>query len=278
MSYQAAQHAADIIRMQLPTSFSPMLGIILGTGSGALAEQIEPVAKIPYKNITGYSVSTVQGHQGQLIAGYLQGLPVVCLQGRVHFYEGAPVQALQVMIRSIKLLGCTTLLLTNAAGSLLESVPPGQLMLIKDHINFQGINPLVGCNDDAIGARFISMDNAYDQELRAILQQQAAAMSIPLTEGVYLGVLGPSFETHAEIRAFRLLGADAVGMSTIAEVILARHCGLKVACLSVISNFAAGMTKHMLTHEEHLATVARTTATLAELINRFAAHYLKQHS
>ena len=274
MQCEQAEQAAETIRLQLPQDFSPKLGIVLGTGSGILAEQIEAVAKISYEHIPGYSVSTVQGHQGQLIAGYLQGLPVLCLQGRVHFYEGASVDAMQVMMRSVKLLGCTAILLTNAAGSLLESVPPGSLMLIKDHINFQGINPLVGINDERVGPRFVSMDNAYDAALRSSMQKHAEAIGIPLAEGVYLGVLGPSFETHAEIRAFRLLGADAVGMSTVSEVILARHCGLKVVCLSVISNFAAGMTNQMLTHEEHLAAVARTTTTLAELIKRFAADYV----
>lgn len=273
MQFEQAQQAAETIRLQLPTNFFPKLGMVLGTGSGIIAEQIEAVAKIPYEHIPGYSVSTVAGHHGQLIAGYLQGLPVLCLQGRVHFYEGTSAHTMQVMMHSIKLLGCSTMLLTNAAGSLLESVPPGSLMLIKDHLNFQGINPLVGLNDERIGPRFVSMDNAYDAALRASMQGHAQAMGIPLHEGVYIGVLGPSFETHAEIRAFRLLGADAVGMSTVSEVILARHCGLKVVCLSVISNFAAGMTNKMLTHEEHLAAVAQTSTTLTELINRFAADY-----
>jgi xanthosine phosphorylase len=194
----------------------------------------------------------------------------------VHFYEGASVTALQIMIRTLKVLGCESLLLTNAAGSLRESVAPGQLMLINDHINFQPINPLVGENDDRMGDRFVSMDNAYDQDLRNSLQRSAKKLNIPLAEGVYIGVLGPSFETHAEIRAFRVLGADAVGMSTVAEVILARHCGLKVACLSVISNFAAGMTSTFLTHEEHLAIGNQASHVLLELVTQFAADLATQ--
>src|SRR3990167_3096567 len=265
MSFEAIQQAVNSIRLKLPINFSPKLGIVLGTGLGALAEHIEQVANIPYGDIPGFHVSTVSGHAGRLIAGYLQGLPVLCLQGRVHFYEGASVTALRIMIGTLKFLGCESLLLTNAAGSLQESVAPGQLMLIKDHINFQSINPLVGENDDRIGERFVSMDNAYDQALRDSLHRSAKTMDIKLAEGVYIGVLGPSFETHAEIRAFRILGADAVGMSTVAEVILARHCGLKVACISVISNFAAGMTSTMLTHEEHIAISNKTSHLLLEL-------------
>jgi len=271
MHFEHTQQAVDVIRSYLPEHFSPTLAMILGTGLGALAADIDPVAEIAYEKIPGFSASTVPGHQGRLIAGYLNGLPVLCLQGRVHFYEGTQPAVMQIMISSLRLLGCSALLLTNAAGSLLESVAPGQMMLIKDHINFQGINPLVGLNDERIGPRFISMDDAYDPALRARMQRIAKEIGVTLTEGVYIGVLGPSFETHAEIRAFRILGADAVGMSTVSEVILARHCGLKVVCLSVISNFAAGMTQQMLTHEQHLSAVDQVATTLTALVKRFAS-------
>lgn len=273
MHFDNLKQAVEAIRLKLPPHFSPKLGIVLGTGLAALGEQIEPVAELTYESIPGFLVSTVQGHCGRLIAGFLKGIPVLCLQGRVHFYEGASPAAIQIMIGSLKALGCTAVLLTNAAGSLLESVPPGQIMLIKDHINFQGINPLVGLNDERIGPRFVSMDNAYDADLRTRMKHIGQTIGVTLTEGVYIGVLGPSFETHAEIRAFRTLGADAVGMSTISEVIVARHCGLKVICLSVISNFAAGMTSQMLTHEEHLISAALASTLVIELVQRFAAEY-----
>lgn len=273
MHFDNLKQAVEAIRLKLPPHFFPKLGIVLGTGLAALGEQIEPVAELPYECIPGFLASTVQGHCGRLIAGFLKDIPVLCLQGRVHFYEGASPATIQIMIGSLRALGCTAVLLTNAAGSLLESVPPGQIMLIKDHINFQGINPLVGLNDERIGPRFVSMDNAYDADLRTRMKHIAQTIGVTLTEGVYIGVLGPSFETHAEIRAFRILGADAVGMSTISEVIIARHCGLKVVCLSVISNFAAGMTSQMLTHEEHLISAALASTLVIELVQRFAADY-----
>lgn len=269
--FEAVQQAVTVVRAHLPENFVPKLGIVLGSGLGELGEHIEQVANIPYKDIPGFHVSTVPGHAGQLIAGYLQGLPVLCLQGRVHYYEGTSVAAMQTMIRTLKFMGCETLLLTNASGSLHEKVAPGRLMLINDHINFQGINPLVGLNDDRIGPRFVSMDNLYDESLRQKFHVIANEMGIEMAEGVYIGVLGPSFETPAEIRMFRTLGADAVGMSTVPEVILARHCGLKTVCIAVITNYAAGMTNKMLTHEEHVAATGRVSATLIELVKRFAA-------
>lgn len=263
------QHAADIIQQQVPDDFKATLAIILGSGLGPLAEEIEAVAIIAYADIPGFHVSTVHGHQGRLILGYWHGLSVVCLQGRAHFYEGASVQALQIMIRTLKCLGCTQVLITNAAGSLRAEVGPGELMLVTDHINFQGINPLVGPNASEFGERFVPMDNAYDRDLRARCQEVATLAGQSVAEGVYMGVLGPTFETPAEIRAFRVLGADAVGMSTVAEVILARHAGMKVLCISTITNLAAGMDEASLSHAETLLQATGATAKLVNLLGLY---------
>ncbi len=268
--YEAIHQAVRVVRSHLPEDFVPKLGIILGTGLGSLGDHIKKLATVPYYDIPGFHASTVPGHPGQLIAGYLEGLPVLCFQGRVHFYEGASIAAMQVMIRTLKFMGAEMLLLTNASGSLREEVKPGRLMLITDHINFQAINPLVGPNDERIGPRFVSMDKIYDVELRERFHQIAGEMQIQLAEGVYFGVLGPTFETPAEIRAFRTLGADAIGMSTVPEVILAKHCGLKIVGLAVITNLAAGMTSHSLTHEEHVEMTGRVADQLIHLVRRFA--------
>ena len=269
MQFEAVHQAVNAIRFHLPENFTPRLGIILGTGLGQLGEQIEQLANIPYQEIPGFYVSTVPGHAGRLLAGYWQGVPVICFQGRVHFYEGAPVEAMRMMIYSLKFLGCETLLLTNAAGSLHLDMPPGSLMLIKDHINLQGISPLQGLNDERIGQRFVALDEVYNLTLREELKSLALDLKIPLTEGVYLSVLGPHFETPAEIKAFRILGADAVGMSTVPEAILAKHCGLKVLAISVITNLAAGLSAGILTHEEHIAVGRESSAKLINLLKSF---------
>jgi len=263
------EQAAAVIQPRLPNDFKPTVAIILGSGLGPLAEEIEAVATIPYSDIPGFHISTVHGHQGRLIVGTWHGLSVVCLQGRAHFYEGASPEALQVMIRTLKCLGCEQLMVTNAAGSLRAEVGPGELMLITDHINFQGINPLVGPNANDFGPRFVPMDNAYDRVLRARFQEVATAQGQNVAEGVYIGVLGPTFETPAEIRAFRILGADAVGMSTVAEVILARHAGLKVLGVSIITNLAAGMEETSLSHEETLSQANDASGKLVHLLGLY---------
>lgn len=275
-TYQPEQAAAMILP-RLPSDFKPAVAIILGSGLGPLAEEITAVATIPYSDIPGFHVSTVHGHQGRLIIGYWQGLSVVCLQGRAHFYEGASPSAMQVMIRTLKCLGCEQLIVTNAAGSLRAEVGPGQLMLLTDHINFQGINPLVGPNADVFGPRFVPMDNAYDRVLRARFQDVATvAQGQAVAEGVYIGVLGPTFETPAEIRAFRTLGADAVGMSTVGEVILARHAGLKVLGVSIITNLAAGMEEASLSHEETLAQANDASSKLVHLLGLYVKSLVEQ--
>lgn len=249
--------AADYIQQQKP-NFTPQVGLILGSGLGELADQITTATDIPYTEIPGFPTSHVKGHASRLVLGKLGNMPIACMQGRVHGYEGAKEDAFKIFIRTLKLLGCHTLIITNASGSLRANVNPGQLMLITDHINLQHTNPLIGPNDENFGSRFFPMDNAYDVTLRKRFHQIAKMSEILLAEGVYVGVTGPSFETPAEIRAFRSLGGDAVGMSTIPEVIIARHCGLRVAAIAAITNLAAGMSEEELSHEHtlHFAHIA----------------------
>jgi xanthosine phosphorylase len=271
MSLEAIELACHTIRLMLPKDFKPQMAIILGSGLGQLGEHVDAIATISYKDIPGFHASTVAGHKGMLIAGYLKGLPVICLQGRVHFYEGASIESMQVMIRTLKFLGCSALFITNASGSLRPDVHPGRLMVINDHINFAGINPLVGMNEDSIGPRFTPMDDAYDPALRARFQKVAQKENVDLAEGVYFGVLGPTYETPAEIRAFRILGAGAIGMSTVAEVILAKHCGLAVVAVAVITNLACGLAENSLSHEETLFYSQQASGTLIDLVEKFAA-------
>ncbi len=263
-------NAAHIIKKRHP-NFIPKIGLILGSGLNSLADHIQDAHFIPYAELPGFSEATVVGHVGRLVLGYLNNVPVVCLQGRPHYYEGIANQEIQVLIRTLKLLGCEILLATNAAGSLNLAAAPGSLMLITDHINFQFNNPLVGHNHDEFGPRFVNMENAYDRKLRALMRTTAIEHDIELHQGIYLGVLGPSFETPAEIRAFKLLGADAVGMSTIAEVIVARHCGLRVVAVSAITNYAAGLNENELSHEETLHYGNKASKALLTLTENFIA-------
>mgnify|MGYP000093118214 CR=1 FL=1 len=262
--------AAQTVKSRFP-NFTPKIGIVLGSGLGKLAEHIDDAHHIPYDELPGFDKSTVVGHAGRLVIGYLKGVPVACLQGRLHYYEGVSNPAIQILIRTLKLLGCEILIATNAAGSLNPEVGPGNLVLIKDHINFQFHNPLVGANHDEFGPRFIAMENAYDPSLREIMLQTAAAQDIKLYQGVYFGVLGPSFETPAEIKAFRILGGDVVGMSTISEVIVARHCGLRVVVVSAITNYAAGLSDVELSHEETLRHANMISTSMIRLIESFIA-------
>lgn len=236
--------AAAYLRAHLP--FTPDLALVLGSGLGGLADQIEQPVVIPYREVPGFPLSTAPGHAGQFVAGLLGGKKVLCMQGRFHYYEGHDMSAIALPVRVFKALGCRALILTNAAGGVNWDFSVGDFMLITDHINFMGANPLRGHNDDAIGPRFCDMTHVYTPEL----QQTAPAQGLTLQQGVYLGYMGPSFETPAEIRAFRTLGADAVGMSTVPEAIAASHCGLPVLGLSLITNMAAGMAGKRLSGDE----------------------------
>ena len=246
--------------------FQAKIGIILGSGLADIADSLTDSISIPYAKLPGFPVSGVVGHHGKMILGYLNKIPIICCQGRIHLYEGVQANDFKLFIRTLKCLGCHTVIMTNAVGSLNKNVGAGQLVLISDHINLQPMNPLTGPNDEEFGPRFFAMDDAYDPGIRHIIQQTAKALSIPLNEGVYLGVLGPNFETPAEIRAFRQLGADVVGMSTLPEVIVARHCGLKVAVISVVTNLAAGLSKAPITHEGTVHFATKASNTLGRLL------------
>jgi xanthosine phosphorylase len=258
----------DTISKRAP-SIKPKIGIILGSGLGSIAEKIQDSISISYSDLPGFPVSTVAGHAGKMILGYLNQMPVVCMQGRVHPYEGADNEAFKIFIRTLKLLGCEILLITNSSGSLHQDIGPGQLVLINDHINFHRGNPLIGKNEDEFGERFFAMDDAYDKNLRDRFHKVAKEQNIKLNEGVYFGTPGPCFETPAEIRAFRILGGDLVGMSTVPEVLVARHCGLRVAAVSAITNFAAGMSDEVISHEGTLHYGKIAASNLSELILSF---------
>lgn len=266
----AGQPAADKIRSLLPDGFQPKVGMVLGSGMGGIADAIENPTIIPYGDIPGYPQSTVTGHSGQLVCGSLQGVDVVCFQGRVHLYEGIDPMNLRAPIYSLKLLGCEAFLVTTAVGSCRPNVGPGELVAITDHINLQGRNPLIGPNDP-IGDRFISMLDAYDPAIRAAAHKHADDNEITLHDGTYLAVLGPSFETPAEIKAFTTLGADVVGMSTVAEVTLARHCGLRTFAMAVVVNLAAGLSDNHINHDETLHFTGLAAGKVTTLFNSLLA-------
>ena len=262
------QETINGIRKFAP-SFLPKIGIILGSGLGSIAEQLTNPITIPYQAIPGLHSGAVSGHASLLVMGYLQDVPVVCMKGRLHLYEGVSYESIRTFVRIVKALGAESLIVTGAAGSLHENIGAGEMMLLTDHINFHPGNPLVGPNDESVGPRFMSMENAYDEEYRDIISKVAARMGFDLPKGVYISVLGPSFETPAEIRAFRTLGADAVGMSVVPEVIIARHAGLRVLGLAAITNLAAGLSKERLTHEGTLHFGEIAARKLTKLIPEF---------
>ncbi|MEO6983318.1 MAG: purine-nucleoside phosphorylase [Edaphobacter sp.] len=246
--YTQAQAAIDYIRSKTQTA--PTLGIILGSGLGNFASQVNDPTAIPYAEIPYFPQSTVQGHSGRLILGHIAGVPVAVMQGRVHAYEGYALSEVTFPTRVLGLLGCTTLIVTNAAGGINTSYTQGSLIAISDHINLTGSNAALGPNESKFGPRFFDMSTAYSPRLRALAHAEAAKQNILLPEGIYLAVLGPSYETPAEIRAFRTLGADLVGMSTVHEVIIARHMGIAVLGLSLVTNMAAGVLNEAINHEE----------------------------
>lgn len=270
--------ASQTIRDRFP-DFKPKIAIILGSGLGDVVDALSPAFKISYDEIPGFPPCTVEGHQGFLHLGYLENVPVAIMQGRSHFYEGyfhtnqtLSTKLMMTPIRALKLCGVETLILTNAVGSFHKNMVPGNLVVINDHINFQFTNPLVGPNDNEFGPRFVGMEDAYDPALRQKIQEIAAKLDIPVHEGVFFGVLGPMFETPAEIRAYKILGADVVGMSIISEVITARHCGLKVAAISAITNMAAGMSSQKLSHDVTLEGAKLGVNRLSQLIRGFINH------
>ena len=253
----------------------PRVGVILGSGLGGLADEVEGRVEIPYSEIPGWPASTAIGHAGLLVLGTVGDVPVVVLRGRAHLYEGVPAGQAVYGVRVLGRLGIRTLVVTNAAGAINESFRPGQLVLISDHVNLQGTSPLVGPNDEELGPRFPDLSDAYDPELRAAAREAAARLGIEVGEGVYAAWLGPQFETPAEIRFMRAIGGDLAGMSTVPEVIAARHMGVRCLGISVVTNMAAGVVEGKLGHEEVLEVGAqaqpRLTALLRELLSVLAA-------
>ena len=268
MPRDLAKSAAAILERRL-RGLRPRAAVILGSGLGGLVEAIQSPIHVPYRALPGFPRPAVEGHVGALTGGTIADVGVIALSGRAHAYEALPIDAYRVPVRTLRRLGVEILVLTNAAGSLRRSVGPGRLMLISDHINMLGMNPLAGPNDATYGPRFPDMKDAYDPDLRRWLRRAARRARVGLAEGVYLAYPGPSFETAAEIRAFKRLGADAVGMSTVPEAIVARHCGLRVAGLSVITNLAEGMAATAPSHQETLAVAARASRQLARLLIEF---------
>jgi len=261
--------AADTVRARAP-GFAPKVAIVLGTGLGSFAEDVTSVASIAYAELEGFPRPTVRGHAGKLLLGRVGTLPVAVLQGRTHYYEDGRADGMKAPIETVAALGCETIILTNAAGSLRREMPPGSLMALTDHINFTGVNPLFGYGP---GRRFVDMVDAYDPALRERLLATAGTLGIACHSGVYIWFSGPSFETPAEIRAARTLGADAVGMSTAPETILARHASLKVMGISVMTNLAAGMEAGGIGHAQTLAVAHAASNDLRRLLCGFLEGY-----
>ncbi len=244
----------------------PDVAIVLGSGLGAFAERLSGAMAVPYREIAGWPPSTVIGHAGQLVVGSAKGRRVLAVSGRSHFYEGHPLDVVTFYVRVLGRLGVKRLVLTNAAGGINARFSEGALMVIDDHISFLGPNPLVGPHDDRVGLRFPDMSDVYSPRMRAIADEAARAIGLPIEHGIYLSLSGPSYETPAEIRALRMLGADAVGMSTVPEAIVARHMGLEVLGISCISNMAAGMRPQPVTAEEVIATTGRVRDDFVSLL------------
>ena len=259
----------DAIRhVRACTNLEPGIAVVLGSGLGAFADELSGHVDIPYPEIPGWPGSTAVGHAGKLILGRLGRLPVAVMAGRAHLYEGYSPAQVTYGVRVLGTLGVRAIVFTNAAGGINTALAPGRLVLIADHINLQGSNPLTGTNDDRFGPRFPDMSEVYSKEYRKVARQAAAELDIPLSEGVYAAMLGPSYETPAEIRFLRAIGADLVGMSTVPEAIVANHMGIKVLGISCVTNMAAGILEQKITHEEVLETGAMVRDTLVRLLTR----------
>ena len=268
MSFEQVQECASFIKERFNGDI-PRMALVLGSGLNSMADAIEDATIFSYLDLPGFPEPTVEGHAGRMLIGTLEGKPVICMQGRAHAYEGHAPEKLAFSTRVLWALGVEVLVLTNAAGSLMKKAGPGSLVAITDHINFSGINPLVGVNDDRFGPRFPDVTAAWDKELTKTLKTSARQLDIDLHEGTYLMAKGPNFETPAEIHAFRMMGADAVGMSTVPECLVARHVGMRVAGISSITNYAAGMTGDELTHDETMEFGAIAAVNLEKLLRAF---------
>jgi len=262
--FALADSAAQLILQRTP--LRPRIALVLGSGLGGFADSLTDATRVPYAEIPSFPQSTAIGHAGRMVVGNAGTVPVAAMQGRVHLYEGYSPQEITFPIRVLARMGIRAVILTNAAGGINLGYSQGALVLIRDHINLQGANPLVGPNDDRFGSRFPDMTHAYAKEFRAIAKEEAARLKMMLQEGVYAGLLGPSYETPAEIEYLRRIGADLVGMSTVAEVIAARHMGLKVLAISCVTNMAAGILDQPLSHAEVMETGERVKSTFEALV------------
>ena len=267
--YEKLQGCLKSIREK--TDFVPKVAIVLGSGLGDYANDIEVVSEIDYSDIEGFPVSTVPGHAGKFIFGYVKGVPVVCMKGRVHYYEGYPISDVVLPTRLMKLMGADTLFLTNASGGINPSFSAGDFMMLTDHISLWAPNPLIGQNIDELGTRFPDMTHVYDVEIQNIIRDVAACEGIKLQEGIYAQLTGPSFESPAEIQLLHKLDVDAVGMSTVVEAIAANHMGMKICGISCVCNLAAGMTDNPLTHEEVQQAAADAAPKFKKLVTEVVA-------
>ena len=263
--FSRAEAAAEFIRSR--TALRPEIALVLGSGLGDFAESMTEAVRIPYGDIPHFPRSTAIGHAGRLVVGRVAATPVAVMQGRVHLYEGHSAKDVAFPVRVFGRMGIRAVILTNAAGGISSELHQGCLVLIRDHINLQGANPVAGPNDERFGLRFFDMGNAYDAEFRRLAQEEAARLGIWLGSGIYAALLGPSFETHAEIQYLKKIGVDLVGMSTVPEVIVARHMGMRVLAISCVTNLAAGLSDQPVTHEEVLETGARVQKEFVALLN-----------
>jgi len=264
--FERVEHAAREIRSRY--SEDVRVGLVLGSGLGAFADELEESVEIPYEEIKGFARSTVEGHAGRLVLGKIEGVSVAAMQGRFHFYEGYEFEEVVFPIRTLGLLGVKSLLLTNAAGGINVAFDQGALMVISDHLNLMGVNPLRGPHDNRFGERFPDMSEVYTRDYQEIAVAEGQAMGLELRRGIYAALSGPSYETPAEIRMMRILGADAVGMSTVPEAIVARQMGIKVLGISCITNMAAGVVGDPINHQEVMETGERVRDTFKELLKR----------
>ncbi len=267
--YDRAHHAAEVIRAR--AKLQPSVAIVLGSGLGAFADDLAESSAIPYSEFPGFARATVEGHAGKLVIGKAGEVPVAAMQGRFHFYEGYSLEDVTFPVRVLKLLGVRTLILTNAAGSLNVEFTPGSLMVISDHINLMGVNPLIGPNDDRFGPRFPDLTATYSPELQNLVIEEAKGMGLDMRRGVYASLTGPSYETPAEIHMVRTLGGDAVGMSTVPEAIVARHMDIQVIGISCITNLAAGVSNRPVDHSQVINTGERVREQFTELLRRVIA-------
>lgn len=264
--YEKLKKCLDCVRQK--TDFVPKVALVLGSGLGKFAEEIDVVANVSYDEIEGFPVSTVPGHKGQYVFGYIDDVPVVCMQGRVHYYEGYDVTDVVLPIRLMGMLGASVLFLTNASGGINKEYAAGDFMILTDHISVFAPNPLIGANIEELGTRFPDMSNVYDEQLQDIISQTADELSINIRKGIYAQLTGPSFESPAEIKMLSTLGVDAVGMSTVVEAIAANHMGMKICAISCVCNMAAGICEHPLTHDEVQEAANKAAPLFKQLVRK----------